>query len=264
MTAPRLFVAALLLLTASCAGVRPATDTRERNVRLALAREMAGRGDWTGAFHAADALAQDGPSDAEARLLRGAALRHRGMPAEAERDLRRVLALQSGSAAAHAELGLLCERQDRRAEALEHHREAHRLAPEEPAFRNNLAFAYLIRGRGREAIPILEEALQADPENRRLRNNLGFALASVGEFARADRQFRLGGTAAQARNNLGFAYERSGNLAQAHALYLEALALDPAEATARGNLVHVARAMGREPPASPDGPGVPRVEKGAE
>ena len=80
--------------------------------------------------------------------------------------------------------------------------------------------------------------------------------------ARAFEQFRLGGTPVQARNNLGFAYERAGNLAQAYDLYLQAVRLDPADATSRTNLSQVATRLGRTSPPEAAAPARPVSEIG--
>jgi Flp pilus assembly protein TadD len=158
-----------------------------------------------------------------------------------------VLKTEPRNAAAHAELGVVCEQAGKAAEALEHHREALRLAPGDPRYLNNLGFALTIRGKAREAVPLLEEALRIEPGSTRLRNNLGFAYAASGDFTRSARQFQLGGAPAHAKNNLGLAYELNGNLVQAYELYLEAWRLEPTPRI-HENLVHVARELGRSVP----------------
>lgn len=247
--------AAVLVAGAGCAGARRSDDPTHA-LRLAVADQLAARGDWPGAFRAADALAREAPHDARARLLRARALRHTGAVDEAEAGLRALLQDEPKDAAAHAELAVLCEHTKRPDEALVHHREALRLEPGSPRYLNNLAFALELRGRSREAVPLLEQALRGDPADPRLRNNLGFALAATGDYARAARQFELAGTRAQARNNLGVAYERAGDLLQAYDTYLEAVQIDASFATARVNLEHVARVLGRVLPAGiPSDPG---------
>jgi Flp pilus assembly protein TadD len=235
------------VLIAGCAGVQRHDENMVHQVRLSIVEAMAERGDWTAAFHAADALTRENPSSARAWLLRGRALRHRNMMVEAESDLRHVLELEPKSAAAHAELGIVCEHVGRLQEALEHHREAHRLAPGDPRYLNNLGFALTLRGKAREAVPLLEQALRIEPANARLRNNLGFAYAATGDFARSAQQFQLAGAPAQAKNNLGLAYELNGNLPHAYELYLEAWRIAPAPSI-RDNLLHVARKLGRDVP----------------
>jgi Flp pilus assembly protein TadD len=235
------------LLLGGCAGAQRSDVAATRRVRLAIAETMAERGEWSATLDGANALTREDPSSVPARILRARALRHLGMLSEAESDLRGVLEREPGNAAAHAELGVVYELAGKIGEALPHHRDAQRLAPRDPRYLNNLAFALTLRGKEREAIPLLEEGLRIDPGNARMRNNLGFAYAAKGDFARAAHQFRLGGAPAQAKNNLGLAYELKGNLTQAYELYLEAWRLEPAPTT-RDNLVHVAEKLGRSVP----------------
>jgi Flp pilus assembly protein TadD len=239
----------LALVATGCASVQTREAESSRQVRLAMAAQLAQQGNWNGAFEIADGVVREAPTDTTALLLRAKALRQKEMPQEAEADLVRVLQIDARQPEAHAELGVLCERAGRPKEALAHHQEAKRLSPFDPRYLNNLAFALLIRGKAREAIPLLGEALRIEPGSTRLRNNMGFALAGAGDFARAAEQFRLGGTPLEARNNLGVAYERSGNLAQAYEAYLEALRLDPSDARTRANLEHVAQETGRPLPS---------------
>jgi Flp pilus assembly protein TadD len=261
MTA-RTKVRALALAALSLAGCATSQATSAHQVQLGMAAQFAAAGDWGSSFAAADVVVRERPDDVGALLLRARALRHQGMLAEAEADLRRAAALAPRSPPVQSELGLVCEYTARPGEALEHHRTAHELAPADPRFANNLAFALLVRGKGREAVPLLEGALRVEPGSERLRNNLGFALASAGDFRGADRQFRMAGTPAQAAANLGFAYERAGNLTQAYDQYLRALRMDPAADRPRANLEHVARALGRDVPADLPPAEAPATEKG--
>jgi Flp pilus assembly protein TadD len=235
------------LLLAGCVGAQRSDLTATRRVRLGLVETMAERGEWSVTLEGADALVREDPSSMPVRILRARALRHLGMLAEAESDLRGVLEREPGNAAAHAELGVVCELAGKVEEALPHHREAHRLARGDPRYLNNLAFALTLSGKERDAIPLLEKALRVDPGSARMHNNLGFAYAANGDFARAAQQFQLGGPPAQAKNNLGLAYEVSGSLAQAYEIYLEAWKLEPTP-TIRDNLVHVAQKLGRSVP----------------
>jgi Flp pilus assembly protein TadD len=248
-------LAALVLLGLASCGRTQGTYDSARQVRHALAAQLDEQGDWNAAFHVADALLRERPDDGRALLVRARALRRTGALAEAEADLRRLVAREPRNAASRSELALLLEETARPAEALASHREALRLAPATPRFANNLGFALLARGRPGEAIPILEEALRIAPADHRLRNNLGFAYAATGDFARAARQFALAGREAEAANNLGLAYERAGNLAQAYELYDQAVRLAPASVRARANLEHDARHLGRPvPDAGRDAP----------
>jgi Flp pilus assembly protein TadD len=241
------WVAIVALLLVGCASARSTEPDATRRVRLGLAETMADRAEWNVTLEGADALVREDPSIMPVRILRARALRHLGMVAEAESELRGVLERDLGNAAAHAELGVVCELAGKVEEALRHHRAAHRLGRGDPRYLNNLAFALTLRGKEREAIPLLEEALRVDPGSARMRNNLGFAYAANGDFARAAQQFQLGGPPAQAKNNLGVAYELSGNLTRAYEIYLEAWKLEPTP-TIRDNLVQVAQKLGRSVP----------------
>jgi len=243
-------------LALACA-TSPRNADPAAQVRRALAERLAVQGDWGGAFRAADALVEANPSDFEARLLRAQALRHGGAPVEAESDLVRVLQEDPGNPTAHIELALICEAGGRHEEALVHHRDALRLAPESARAANNLGFAVLTRGRPSEAVPILEKALRGHPADVRLRNNLGFAYAATGDFTRASRQFALGGSEAQARHNLGVAYERDRNLTMAYDMYLAAARLDTGVQLSRANLAHVSRQLGRPVPPEATAAGKP-------
>ncbi len=237
----------LLLAASACAGTQRHTADGARRVRTALAEQLAHRGDWPAAFAAADSLCRDHPSDPSARLLRGAALRHQHLLGEAEPDLRMVIKAEPRNAAAHAELALLLQEAGRPQEALDHHREASRLAPGDARYLNDLGFALTIHGEPARAIPLLEEALRAEPNNPRFRNNLGFARAASGDFARSAQEFARAGTPPQARNNLGLAYERAGDFEHAYQLYLEAWRLGP-DPRIRRNLEFAANKLARSLP----------------
>ena len=129
------------------------------------------------------------------------------------------------------------------------HRVAVKLAPNNPAFINNLGFSLYLRHRFKEAVKSYESAARLAPLSRRVRTNLGFACAAMGDLRRAAREFQMGGSEAEAKNNLGFAYERRGDMANAFDLYLEAVRLDPKGERARSNLVHAALVLGRPVPA---------------
>ncbi len=225
-------------LALSCAGPRQGSGTVQ--VKLALARELSGRGQRDAAFELADEACRLAPRDGPARALRGALLAERGLLVEAEADLRDAVRLAPDLAEAHSGLAIVHERQGRLEEAEAGHRRALELAPGNGRYLNNLGYALLAHGKAAAALPVLLEAARVDPLGRRVRTNLGFAHAALGDWPRAARSFELGGTPAEAQNNLGLAYERAGNLAQAREHYAEAMRLDPQLAVARANLAHLA------------------------
>ena len=248
-TAAALVVAAAAHLSAGCAETRGAQRTSDGaySARSKIAHELVSRGDWVRAFSILDELHRDRPDDADVLTLRGVVYRERGLYADAEADLKAALKLKPEYAEAHASLGILYDVQSR-AEAEPEHRQAVKLAPNNPGYLNNLGFSLYLRHRFKEAVTIYESAARLAPMSRRVRTNLGFACAALGDLPRAAREFQMGGTEAEAKNNLGFAYERRGDMNNAFELYVQAVRLDPKVERARSNLVHAATVLGRPVP----------------
>ena len=242
-------------VTTTTTGVQRTSETGYA-ARHSLARELVSRGDWARAFAMLEDLHRERPNDTDVLTMRGIVYRERGLFADAETDLKEVLKLAPNSADAHAALGILYDVQ-MRSEAEAEHRAAVKLAPNNPAFLNNLGFSLYLRHRFKEAVKSYESAARLAPLSRRVRTNLGFACAAMGDLRRAAREFQMGGSEAEAKNNLGFAYERRGDMANAFDLYLEAVRLDPKGERARSNLVHAALVLGRPVPAEAAPPAPP-------
>jgi Flp pilus assembly protein TadD len=231
-------------------------------VQLALTRQLAEQRDWTGVQGAVQRIHEQGGRSAETLTLRGIAYREQQDLDDAEQDLRAAVKLDGSYAPAHAALAVVLDLRGKGAAAEEHHRRAIELAPENPHYLNDWGFSLLMRNKTEEAIATLRSAVDLAPLEPRIRNNLGFAFARAGDFVRAEQQFKLGGSRAEALNNLGFGYETSGNLAQAFDAYREAARLDPSLARARGNLTYVARKLDRAVPAEATAPAdEPRDER---
>jgi Flp pilus assembly protein TadD len=250
---------ALAACATSGSGGRP-SSTPSDIARLSLARQLTERGDWGRAFELLDDIHRQHPDDPQVLTLRGIVYRERGLFADAEADLRAALRATPSSAEAHAALGILFDVQ-MRPDAEREHREAVRLSPNSPAYLNNLGFSLFLRQHFKDAITEYEKAAQLAPLSRRVRTNMGFAYAALGDLPRASREFRMGGTEAEAKNNLGFAYERRGDMANAFDLYLESVRIDPSANRARSNLVHAAAVLGRPvPPEATAPPPPPKPE----
>ena len=217
--------------------------------RKLLAAELIARGDFAAAFSCADDLHRERPLDTEVLVLRGVVYRDKGMSTEAEADLREAIALDDRLGDAHAALGILFDFTHRSEQAELEHQRAVALAPTNARYLNNLGFSLFMHGKAREAVLAFGRAARLDPTNRRVRTNLGFALAATGDLRGAAREFKMGGSAAEAKNNLGFAYERRGDLARAYDLYREASSLDPALKRARSNVAFAAGTLGHDVPA---------------
>jgi Flp pilus assembly protein TadD len=246
----RAAVAGLLLvgLWSGCAGLFGSKGNDTYQARKRLAHELIGRGDWTTAFYYADDLHRERPRDAEVLAMRGIIFRERGLPTEAEADLKAAVDEDDRLSDAHAALGILYDTQRRGEEAERHHRRAVALQPQSPVYLNNLGFSLFLRRRFPDSIEAYQRAARLSPTSRRIRTNLGFAYAASGDLPRAAHEFEMGGSAPEAKNNLGYAYEQRGNLAQAFELYIEALRIDPRYGRARANLLYVAKKLGKEVP----------------
>lgn len=254
MSGRRLFAAIVLLALAQslagCATSGQATKatTPSDVARMDMARELVARGDWGAAFALLSDIHRQRPEDAEVLTLRGVVYRERGLYTDAEADLRAALKIAPESPEAHAALGILFDVQMRPGAEAEH-REAVKLAPNNPAYLNNLGFSLFLREHFKDAIAEYEKAARLAPLSHRVRTNMGFAYAAIGDLPSAAREFRMGGSEADATNNLGFAYERRGDMTNAYELYLQAVRLDPKAVRARTNLVHAALVLGRPVPA---------------
>jgi Flp pilus assembly protein TadD len=250
---------ALLLPLSGCATLFGPKRSETFEARKRLTRELVARQDWSAAFFYASQLHQEAPADAEVLVLRGIVYRERGLPTEAEADLKDALEKDDRLPEAHAALGIMYDMSNRGEEAEPHHRKAVALAAENPTYLNNLGFSLFLRHKPREAVEAYQRAVRLSPTMGRIRTNLGFAYAALGDWPRASREFEMGAGPAEAKNNLGFAYEQRGDLTNAYSLYLQALRLDPACGHARANLVYVAQKLGKEIPGDlPQAPGEPR------
>ena len=105
----------------------------------------------------------------------------RGNLAGAEADLSDALARDPGHWEAQNLVGVLRERQGRRADAVVAFRSAASLAPREAGPRNNLAFLALIDGEHEEAYRMLQELSREFPRSARVWNNLALAAEKLGK-----------------------------------------------------------------------------------
>ena len=255
----RLAALALSCALGACATGNMARRSQVDVARLSLARQLIERGDWGRAFELVDDIHRQYPDDAEVLTLRGIVYREKGLFADADADLHAALRARPKSAEAHAALGILYD-VELRPDAEAEHREAVRLAPNNPAYLNNLGFSLFLRQHFKDSIKEYEKAASLAPLSRRVRTNMGFAYAALGDLPRASREFSMGGTEAEAKNNLGFAYERRGDLSNAYDLYLQSVRIDPTADRARSNLVHAALAQGRPVPPEAIPPAKPMSE----
>jgi tetratricopeptide (TPR) repeat protein len=152
----------------------------------------------------------------------------------------RDIAVASGSAVAHINLGRCCYDAGRFAETIEHSRQALLLEPDNPRAHFNLGLVLDRQGRSAEAIQQYRLAVRADPGYAQAHHNLGFALYQSGSVAEAVEHYRRAVQAdpdyAQAHFSLARALFNSGLTDEASEQYRQAVRLNPEYASAYNNL----------------------------
>jgi tetratricopeptide (TPR) repeat protein len=141
---------------------------------LALSMAASAGGDFTLAQQAAERALAILPNSAEGHYLLGVARKQvlGGEPGIAEkvRLFRRALELDPSYTPARNDLGVTYEQQLKdHAAAVEQFREAVRINPGNPLFRDNLGVNLFQLKRYREALEQFEKALELDPNNPRYR-----------------------------------------------------------------------------------------------
>lgn len=127
---------------------------------------------------------------AEPRVSLGNLLFRQGRIDEAEAAYRGALAISESNATAHLDLGLLLLESGRSAEAERHLARAAELDPSDASARGALGDLYAATGSLGSAIASYREALERDPASPALQNNLGNALERAGRLDEAERAFR--------------------------------------------------------------------------
>ena len=135
--------------------------------------------------------------------------------------------------------GMANERTGNYPGAVRAYRRGLEVAPTDVELLNSLGFALFQQGESEEAVAALEQALDIDPQHWKAHNNMALAAIDLGELELAEAHYRES-IAIQPQpaiyNDLGFVLERQGLVDEATSLYREALALDPASASANYNL----------------------------
>lgn len=183
------------------------------------------------------------PASANAELMRAVALHQAGQLAEAEPIYRKVLQTIPEQPDALHLLGLIEKQKGETAEAIRLIEQAARLSPATAAVHGNLGNAYRDMGLVDRAIQCYERALKLQPDFIECLNNYGNALKDLGDFERAAEKYlaalKLQPDYADALNNLGGVYHKLGKLAEAIQHYQRALELKPGYAMAHYNLGNV-------------------------
>jgi tetratricopeptide (TPR) repeat protein len=110
---------------------------------------------------------------------------------EAERDFRRVLAIDPQAGAAYANLGVVYMRQKQWAKALEMLRKAQHLSPQLPGIRLNIGLAYYRQNEFLKAIPVFESVVRDQPDAVQPRHLLGLCYFFAERWADAANTLEL-------------------------------------------------------------------------
>ncbi len=179
------------------------------------------------------------PTLAEA-LAQGQKYHQAGDLARAEQLYRQVVHSDAAQADVWYLLGLVCQAQNRPAEAVGHYRQALRLKPELAAAHNSLGIALARGGDLAGAAASFRRAVQLRPDHAPAHTNLGNALKEQGQLDEALPCYRTAARLkpdfAEAHNNLGNLLRELGQLDEAVASCREAVRLKPQFPEAHNNL----------------------------
>jgi Flp pilus assembly protein TadD len=192
----------------------------------------------------------DHPHDPDANNLMGLLCIEEKKPVRALRYIRRALAVDSGNAQSHYNLGIAMRDLDRMAEAAEAFAAAVTLDPENIEFRSSLGNALRLSGNYPESVRVLETAYRKASGNKNLRrnlalaqNDLGASLIRDGDPAQAMRHFEraieLEPLHAEAHINIGLTLEQLGDFENAARHYAAAIRARPDFADAHFQLAHL-------------------------
>ncbi len=179
----------------------------------------------------------------------GEALVTEGRRDEAIDHFREAVRLAPTFVEAHLALADALLEQHDRATAMAHYTEALRLKPDDATLHTKLGNALWHAGNAGDARVHFEEAVRLAPDDAETLSNLGAVLQTLGKrdeaLARFEAAVRLDPSNATARGNLGFALAESGRLDEAARELEEAIRLQPAFANAHFNLGNVLFTRGR-------------------
>lgn len=154
----------------------------EEGVKLQMIRQLMEGGKLHAALANLDASDQSSPEDVH---LRAELLRQTGRPGEAE-PLYRSLLEGCRAGRGHHGLGLIAGRERRLDEALKQLEEARRLLPTDAHIRNDLGYAFLLRGDDDRARHEFVTALELEPNHGLSASNLVLLLLVRGEDKSAE------------------------------------------------------------------------------
>ncbi len=207
----------------------------------------------TGQTEAADracrAIPASDPNHADSLHLRGIIALQSGDAAAGADLIAQAIAAKPDIATYHTNLSYALNHLGRAQDAVAAARRATVLAPGAPDAHNNLGVALQSMGRREDAVAAFQKAAALHPGYADAHNNLGSVLQELGRIDEAIAAYRAAIAAqpalATAHNNLGAALQAKGQLDAALESYRQAAALDPGSAAAYFNIGNALQAQKR-------------------
>jgi len=159
---------------------------------------------------------------------------------EAERHLRRAVAINPTNDVMQSNLALVLARQGNLAEATGYFYRALEINPSDPATINNLAITLAQQGKLDEAVQQFRRALEIRPDDVSGHTNLANVMLARGDFDGATEHLRraieIDPTDAENQNALAIVFAKRGNLTEAARYLRRVVKLKPGDAAATNNL----------------------------
>ena len=179
----------------------------------------------------------------------GRSMAQRGELDEAEKHLRRAVAINSRNDVIQSNLALVLARQGNLAEATEHFRRALEINPKDPATLNNMGITLAQQGKSDEAVEHFRRSLEIKPNDASGHTNMANLLLDRGDVDGATKHLRVAIEIDPAdvdnQNTLAIISAKRGNLAEATEYLRRVVELKPADAAAANNLAITLAKQGR-------------------
>jgi tetratricopeptide (TPR) repeat protein len=198
---------------------------------------------WKNPFASTSKTAADSQASKPARvgpdfgqgLTQGRELEQSGKLAEARDTYQKLIVKYPQRYEPYHRLGVVADRQKRYHEAQALYAQAISIHPNGELF-NDLGYCYYLQGKLDKAESALLKAVSMVPSNARFRNNLGMVYGYQGRYDEAMKQFRHGGSEADAFYNMAFVLAARDDVKGAKNCFRLALAADPTHKKARDAL----------------------------
>jgi tetratricopeptide (TPR) repeat protein len=173
----------------------------------------------------------------------------RGDLAEAEKHLRRAVAINPKNDVFQSNLALVLARRGNLLEATAHFRRALEINPGDAATQNNMGITLAQQGQIDEAIQHFQRSLEIKPNDASGHTNMANVLLNQGEVDGAIKHLRLAveinPTDTENQNNLAIILAKRGNFEEATKYLLRVVELKPGDAGAENNLAVTLAKQGR-------------------